>query len=327
MGKDSGNGQPHVTFDSIITCSKEMESCMERSRAAAGADIAILLLGESGTGKEMLARAIHAASRRREKPFVAVNCSALTETLLEAELFGYERGAALVESDHQGKFDQANGGTLFLDEVTDMSPTGQAKLLRALEFREYERVGGDKILTTDVRVVAATKRNPLSLVRAGRFREDLYYRLNEVAVEVPPLRRRKEDVPLLVDRFVRECSAEFRKEVKGVSRVVMSYLLKHDWPGNVRELRSVVKRGSAVAHHDEIWLEDLSLVVQVVDPEDRRSEEDEDLSLDAIERKHIERVLEMTKGNKKQACEILGISRPTLDRKIKAMDGRIVRSQ
>lgn len=327
MGKDSGNGQSQVTFDSIVTCNKEMESSIERARAAAGTDIAILLLGESGTGKEMLARAIHAASRRRERPFVAVNCSALTETLLEAELFGYEQGSVLAGSDHQGKFDQANGGTLFLDEVADISPTGQAKLLRALEFREFERVGGDQILTADVRIIAASRRNPLALVRAGRFREDLFYRLNEVAIEVPPLRRRKEDIPLLVDRFVRECAMEYRKEVKGVSRVVMSYLLKHDWPGNVRELRSVVKRGAAVAHHDEIWLEDLSLVVQVVDPEDRRAEEDEDLSLDAIERKHIKRVLELTKGNKKQACEILGISRPTLNRKIKSMDGERARQR
>jgi len=204
-----------------------------------------------------------------------------------------------------------------------MSPTAQAKLLRALEFREFERVGGDRILTSNVRVIAASRRTPQTLVRAGRFREDLYYRLNEVVIEVPPLRRRKEDVPLLVDRFIRECAGEFRKELRGVSRVVMSYLLKHDWPGNVRELRSVMKRGSAVAHHDEIWLEDLSLVVQVVDPEDRRSEEeDEDLSLDAVEKRHIDRVLEMTKGNKKQACEILGISRPTLDRKLKA-DGKV----
>ncbi|MBI5367105.1 MAG: sigma 54-interacting transcriptional regulator [Planctomycetes bacterium] len=314
-----------TTFDSIITQNEEMRAALKKASRAAASDVTILLLGESGTGKELVARAIHNASTRKDKAFIAVNCSALTETLLESELFGHERGSFTgAEAKRRGRFEMADSGTLFLDEIGDMAPSAQAKILRAIEYREFERIGGEDSVRVDVRVVAATNRPLPQMIENGEFREDLYFRLNEVRIEIPPLRRRKEDIAVLSEAFIKEFAAAFKRDVKGISHVAMAYLMKHDWPGNVRELRAQIKRAVTVAERDTLWLEDFSINVKVIDTELPLSDSD-DLSLATVERRHIERVLELTKGNKRQACVHLKIARPTLDRKLKEYGVKIQR--
>ncbi|MBI3271711.1 MAG: sigma 54-interacting transcriptional regulator [Planctomycetes bacterium] len=314
-----------VTFDSILTQNEEMKSALRKAARAADSDVTILLLGESGTGKELVARAIHHASNRRSKGFIAVNCSALTETLLESELFGHERGSFTgADAKRRGRFEMADEGTLFLDEIGDMSTSAQAKILRAIEYREFERIGGEDTVRVNVRTVAATNRDLPQMIEAGEFREDLYFRLNEIRIELPPLRRRKEDIPLLAETFVKEFATSFKRDVKGISHVAMSYLMRHDWPGNIRELRAQIKRAVTVAERDVLWLEDFSLNVKLIDTELPLSVA-EDLSLATIERRHIERVLELTKGNKRQACAYLKIARPTLDRKLNDYGIKITR--
>ena len=224
----------------------------------APADTTVLVRGESGTGKELAARALHLNSPRRERPFVAINCAALTETLLESELFGHERGAftgALVQK--KGKLEVAEGGTLFLDEVGEMSPVLQAKLLRVLQEREFERVGGTRTIRADVRVVAATNRDLEEAVRAGGFRQDLYYRLNVVSFEMPPLRERREDIPLLASYFVAKYAARFKRKVTGISREARDCLTGYDWPGNVRELENAVERAVVLGSAESVLPEDL----------------------------------------------------------------------
>lgn len=306
-----------IRFGKIITRNPRMKECIRTAQVAARApNVTILLLGENGVGKDMMAEAIHQASPRRDGPYIAVNCSALSETLLESELFGHEKGAfTSADRRRKGKFELADKGTLFLDEIGDMSPVAQAKILRAVEHHVFERIGGEEPVHTNARIIAATNRNLAELVAQGRFREDLYYRLNEVCIEIPPLRERKEDIPLFVELFVEEFNKEFDKKVKGVSDVTMKYLIQHDWPGNVRELRSVIKRGMLVTKQDSLWLEDLSFQVElpVENVEDVGTR---DLSLRTAERNHIQKVLQITKGVKKQACQLLKISRSTLDKKI-----------
>jgi Nif-specific regulatory protein len=224
----------------------------------APADTTVLIRGESGTGKELAARALHTNSGRRERPFVAINCAALTETLLESELFGHERGAftgALAQK--KGKLEVADGGTLFLDEVGEMSPVLQAKLLRVLQEREFERVGGARTIRVDVRVVAATNRDLEEAVRSGGFRQDLYYRLNVVSFEMPPLRERREDVPLLASYFVAKYAAKFKRKVTGLSSEARDWLTRYDWPGNVRELENAVERAVVLGSTERLLPEDL----------------------------------------------------------------------
>jgi transcriptional regulator with PAS, ATPase and Fis domain len=305
------------TFSQILAKDPSMLDCLEKARQAAGSDVTILLLGENGTGKNLIAQAIHNASPRSAGPFVSVNCSAFAETLLESELFGHERGAFTgADRTRKGRFELADGGTLFLDEITEMSPAAQAKILRAVEYREFERVGGEKTLQTNVRIVASTNRDIQASVDSGSFRTDLYYRLNEVAIEVPPLRRRKGDIQLLVENFIKECDRKYKKKVKRVSPAALGHLMEHDWPGNVRELRAAIKRGVACSRGTEITLEDLAFKVHLI-PLDPAAVDEEELSLATVERRHIQRVLEMTEGRKKEACRLLGITRPTLDRKIR----------
>ncbi len=314
-----------TTFDRIVTRNEEMHECLQIAQTAAMADVTVLIFGENGTGKNLLAQAIHTASRRRSGPFIPVNCTALTETLLESELFGHVRGAfTSADRDRRGKFELADGGTLFLDEIGDMSASAQAKMLRAVEEKEFEPVGSEKTVHADVRIVAATNRDLPGLVKGGTFREDLYYRLNEVVLRVPPLRERREDIPELVRVFVEEGNRKFGKSVRGASNVTMDYLLRHEWPGNVRELRSLIHYGVLMTRRDVVWLEDLSWRIHLGRPPHDGAGAapgspggEDDLSLDSVDHRHVERVLTITTGNKKRACELLGISRPTLNRMLR----------
>ncbi|MCL4729265.1 MAG: sigma 54-interacting transcriptional regulator, partial [Planctomycetes bacterium] len=223
-----------VTFDALVCVSEAFREVLRLAAGAAGKDVAILLLGETGTGKNLIAQAIHNASRRARRPFVSVNCSAIPDTLLESELFGSEKGA-YTSSDklRKGKFELADGGTLFLDEIGDMSPVAQAKVLRAFEYKQFERVGGEATLHADVRIIAATNCPIERLLADGRFREDLFYRLNEFTIEVPPLRRRREEIEPLARRFVGECNEKFGTRIKTIEPAAMQRLREHAWPGNV----------------------------------------------------------------------------------------------
>jgi len=304
-----------VTFESLVCNSEVFAEALRLAASAAGKDVAILLLGETGTGKNLIAQAIHNASRRRDKPFVSVNCSAIPDSLLEAELFGSEKGAyTSADKLRRGKFELADGGTLFLDEIGDMTPVAQAKVLRAFEYKQFERVGGEQTLHTDVRIIAATNRPLDQLLADGRFREDLFYRMNEFTVEVPPLRNRKPEIEPLAARFIRECNERFGTHIKGIEPAAMKKMQAHSWPGNVRELRAVIKRASVAAPADQIRADDLRLAVGPT-PTDQISPNG-DLSIAAMEARHIEQVLKKTSWNKKETSSLLGISRPTLDRKI-----------
>lgn len=304
-----------VTFDSLVCVSPTFQEALRLAAGAASKDVAILLLGETGTGKNLIAQAIHNASKRAQRPFVSVNCSAIPDTLLESELFGSEKGA-YTSSDklRKGKFELADGGTLFLDEIGDMSSVAQAKVLRAFEYKQFERVGGEETLHADVRIIAATNRPIDKLLADGRFREDLFYRLNEFTIEVPPLRKRREEIEPLALRFISECNEKFGTRIKAIEPAAMQRMREHTWPGNVRELRAVIKRASVAAPADALRAADLRLTPAAT-PSDE-SPTNGDTSLAGVEAKHIERVLNQTGWNKKESSSKLGISRPTLDRKI-----------
>jgi transcriptional regulator with PAS, ATPase and Fis domain len=307
-----------ITFDSLIFKSAVMRECLRLAASAAARDVAVLLLGETGTGKNLIAQSVHNASPRARGPFVSVNCSAIPDSLLEAELFGAEKGA-YTSSDklRRGKFELADKGTLFLDEIGDMSHQSQAKILRAFEYKEFERVGGEATLHADVRIIAATNRPLEELLQTGKFRTDLFYRLNEFTIHVPPLRARKEEIKPMVERFIVECNERFGTKIKTIEAEGISKLEGHNWPGNVRELRAVIKRGCVSAQGDIIRARDLLITTGgdtgKISPGATLAG---DLSLAALEKKHIEQVLAQTQWNKKESSNLLGISRPTLDRKI-----------
>jgi DNA-binding NtrC family response regulator len=300
-------------FRDLVSKSPAMQRVLELAQVAARSNSTILILGESGTGKEVVARAIHAESGRGGGPFVAVSCAALTETLLESELFGHEKGAFTgAIARRKGKFEIANGGTLFLDEVGDISPKLQLDLLRALEDRKFHRVGGSETIEVDVRVIAATNRDLRKAVADGSFREDLYYRLDVIQVRLPPLRERKEDVPMLVEEFLERLGAELQRVLR-VSPDTMATLLAHDWPGNVRELRNVLERGAVVAQGDTIRPEDLGLAGSGSPSAVAAALS----SLDEVEKRYIAEVLSRCSGNVSQSARVLGIDRVTLYNKIK----------
>lgn len=299
----------------LIGKSEPMRKVYELIDKIAGLNVTILITGESGTGKELAARAIHEKSTRRDGPFVPVNCVAIPNGLLESELFGHEEGAFTGATRRKkGKFELANKGTLFLDEIGDMNIQAQSKLLRIIEEGEFEQVGGEKTIEVDNRIIAATNRDLLKNVREGTFRDDLYYRLNEVRINMPPLREREDDIPLLIDYFIDIFNRDFDKKVKGISDTALNYLLKHDWPGNVRELRNVIKRAVALMETDTIWLEHLPVEIKIHTEEVMIS--NQQLSLDEVEAKHINTILKNTDWNKSKAARILNISRHRLDRKI-----------
>jgi DNA-binding NtrC family response regulator len=270
----------------------------------------VLITGESGTGKELVARAIHAASPRRFNPLVVIHCGALTETLLESELFGHEKGAFTgAQYRKKGKFEIAEGGTVFLDEIGDISLKTQTDLLRVLQEREITRVGGNQPIRVDFRCIAATNKNLVKLIEEGKFRPDLYYRLNVFHIELPSLRERRDDIPLLVDHFVKKFALAMGKRVTRVSAGAMALLQQHDWPGNVRELENAVERAMVVAQPPELRESDFTLKLQKADAEGRTLEE--------IEKVHILRVLHECGGNQTRAAHVLDIDRVTLYNKLK----------
>ncbi len=276
----------------------------------------VLIRGESGTGKELVARAIHYNSVNREEPFVAVNCTALAEGVLESELFGHVRGAFTgAVRDTRGKFEIAQRGTLFLDEIGDISPNLQAKLLRVVENREFSRVGGERIQRTEARIIGATNRNLEELVRRGQFREDLYYRLKVVEIKLPPLRERRDDIPELVAHLLEKVNRQLHTNVRKVPESVMKMLVTYDWKGNVRELENSLTRAVTLSHGDVLLLEHLPL--SRPDAPGAGLPTDEMTSLKEMERRYIGHVLKQTRWNKSRASDVLGITRPTLDKKIK----------
>jgi DNA-binding NtrC family response regulator len=300
-------------FHDVVSKSTAMQKVFALARVAAPSPSTVLILGESGTGKEVLARAIHEESPRHGAPFVAISCAALTETLLESELFGHERGAFTGATQRRkGKFEAAHGGTLFLDEIGDVSPKLQMDLLRVLEERKVHRVGGNEAIAVDVRIVAATNRDLRKAAAEGHFREDLFYRLNVIAIRLPPLRERKEDIPLLVEKFLETLSAELGKPLEKVSQEALAALMAHPWPGNVRELRNVIERGAVVAQGEVVQLSDLAL-----EPAFAAAANGDPVSLEELEKRHIGEVLAHAQGNVTRSARILGIDRVTLYSKIR----------
>jgi DNA-binding NtrC family response regulator len=297
-------------FHNIVGDAPELQAVYEVVKRAAPTRATVLILGESGTGKELIAQALHEESPRRDHPFIKVSCAALSETLLESELFGHEKGAFTgAIGRREGRFELADGGTLFLDEIGDISPALQIKLLRVLQEKEFERVGGVSTLKVDVRLVAATNRDLASEVKNGKFREDLYYRLNVVAVTLPPLRQRKGDIPALVSHFVEKYCKAYGKEIRGLAPGTLNALLAHDWPGNVRELENVVERAVVLAKGLEMTADDLPPTLRGPRPRERTPGAlIPGATLYEIEREAILRTLEMVGGSTSRAAEILGIS-------------------
>jgi len=297
-------------FENMIGEAPSLQSIFETISRAAPTKATVLVLGESGTGKELIAQALHEASPRRDEPFIKVNCSALSETLLESELFGHERGSFTgAVGRKEGRFELADRGTLFLDEIGELSPAIQVKLLRALQSREFERVGGTQTLKVDVRLVAATNRDLEAAVKAGRFREDLYYRLNVVAVTLPPLRERKSDIPALVSHFVEKFAKAYDKPVTGLAPGTLQALLHHDWPGNVRELENVIERAVVLSQATNLTADDLPPSLRGPRPAERTGGAlIPGATLREIEREAILRTLELVEGSTARASELLGIS-------------------
>ncbi len=294
----------------LIGQSEAMRRVREQIETVAPVDTTVLIVGESGTGKELVARAIHRLSPRRYNPMVVVHCGALTETLIESELFGHEKGAFTgAQYRKKGKFEAAHGGTIFLDEIADISLKTQTDLLRVLQEREIVRVGGTQPIKVDFRVIAATNRDLAELVKEGRFRSDLYYRLNVFTIHLPPLRERHGDVPLLAQYFLEKYSRQMNRKFTGFDRAAMEVLVSHNWPGNVRELENIIERAVVVGREPLIRASDLAI--------NRPVEASDDLTLEAVERRHIIRVLEDFGWNQTQAAKALGIDRVTLYHKIR----------
>ena len=311
----------HFDRQNIIGRSTAMVKLLETVAQVAPSEATVLITGDSGTGKELIAGAIHFNSPRKDGSFVKVNCAAITETLLESELFGHEKGAFTgAHRLKEGRFRQADGGSLFLDEVSEMSLGMQVKLLRALQEREITRVGGEEVIKVDVRVIAATNKDLIQEIESERFREDLYYRLNVVTLNVPLLRERKEDIPLLAQHFLSTFAEKNRKQIKGFTPQAMDQLLKYDWPGNVRELMNAVER-AVVLSRSEYLEQDLPLVIKDVLLDEKKSPSryavPADLPLEDVEKTTILKTLESTDGNKSEAARRLGITRKTLHKKLK----------
>ena len=306
--------------DGIISIDPAMEEVLNTIARAAPNRATVLVHGESGTGKELVARAIHAASPRIDKPFVAVNCAALNENLIESELFGHEKGAYTgADQQRQGRFEQADGGTLFIDEVAEVPTEVQVKLLRVLQERTVERVGGNAPQQVDVRLISATHQDLVALVSEGRFREDLFYRLNVVSVQVPPLRERRQDIPLLIDHFLQRYSAENDKQIGELSKEAMDLMMRHPYPGNVRELQNMIERAVVMTRGKVISKIDLPNGVN--DAEAESAEEDDSTSLPdqvaALERRAIEQALLSVDGVQSRAAQLLGITERNLRYKLK----------
>ena len=299
-------------FEDIIGRSEPMQEVFEMIKAVTDTNATVLVTGETGTGKELVARAIHSNSSQRYGPFVATSCGALPETLLESELFGYERGAFTgADRTKKGRFELANGGTLFLDEVGDISMKTQIKLLRVLQEKSFRRLGGTDSIEVDVRLISATNRDLVAAIEEGSFRSDLYYRLNVVSIHLPPLRERKDDIPLLAAHFMNKYNVEFNKKFDRVARKAMDFMIDYHWPGNVRELENVIERAIVIDQGPEVRVRHLPFCNVEMVPTD------EPQSLQEVERLHIEKMLDRNNWNIARTARLLNIDRTTLHKKVK----------
>ncbi len=304
----------------VVGQSAPLNRALETARKAAASKSTVLLLGESGTGKEIFARAIHNWSDRKDKPFIAINCVGLSRELLESELFGHEKGAFTGALNlKKGKMELGHGGTIFLDEVGDISTELQTKLLRFLQEREFERVGGTKSINVDVRIIAATNRDLDSLIQQGRFREDLYYRLNVVLITLPPLRERREDIPILANYFLRRFAIETKKSFTGMTQETLEKLIAYDWPGNVRELANVIESAVVLGQGPMLTAGDLPAKSFSVAPARVREAFSYHQAIESYRRDLILKVLAQTHGSRAAAAQVLGIQRTYLSRLIKTL--------
>ena len=301
----------------IVGKSKAMKEVFKTIGIVSESKTTVLIEGESGTGKELIARAIHVHTDPR-KPFISINCSAVVETLLESELFGHEKGSFTGASyQKQGKFELADSGTLFLDEIGDMSLNMQVKLLRVIQEREFERVGGKARIRTEARIMAATNKHLRELVERGDFREDLFYRLNVIHISVPPLRDRREDIPLLVDHLLLKLNRELNKKIGRIQMRALRLLIELDWPGNIRQLENTLRRALVHTHGDILSEESIEDALRDIPKAVSQSSSSPIKSLDDMEKEHILNALKIAGGKRGRVCELLGISRPTLQRKIR----------
>jgi Nif-specific regulatory protein len=312
-------------FENIIGDSEKMHQIFETIEKVADTDSTILILGESGTGKELIAKAIHYNSYRREGPFIPVNCAAIPSELLESELFGHEKGAFTnAIRTRIGRFELANGGTVFLDEIGDMSPNLQSKLLRVLQERQFERIGGVKTVKIDIRIIAATHQDLKVAVEQGKFRQDLYYRLNVIPIRVPPLRERKSDIPLLVHHFLNHFNRSKKRKIQGIHNEALNRLMEYHWPGNVRELENIIERIVILTNNDSITVQDLPEKIQNLSQDEQVplfEIPEEGISLDnalnEFEKRLILQALNKTGWIKNKAAQLLNLNRTTLIEKIK----------
>jgi two-component system response regulator PilR (NtrC family) len=308
------------SFCGMIGINREMIKIFATIKKVSDTPANILVLGESGTGKELVARAIHENSSRAKMPFLAINSGGIPENLLESELFGYMKGSFTgAYADRQGYFEMARGGTIFLDEIGELSPSLQVKLLRVIQERTFRRIGGAEDIKVNVRIISATNKNLQEKVKKGEFREDLYYRLNVIPVFLPPLRERREDIPLLINSFIEKYSKMFGKEIRNISSYAMELLMNYDFPGNIRELQNIIERGVAMESSNIILPENLTFVDPKYDIDIADSGIDLNEELDKIERTLIEKALQKTKGSKKKAAELLKITFDSLRHRIEKL--------
>jgi two-component system response regulator PilR (NtrC family) len=315
LDKSAGN-----SFCGMIGTNREMIKIFSTIKKVSDTPANILILGESGTGKELVARAIHENSSRSKMPFLAINSGGIPENLLESELFGYMKGSFTgAYADRQGYFEMARGGTIFLDEIGELSTSLQVKLLRVIQERTFRRIGGAEDIKVDVRIISATNKNLQEKVKKGEFREDLYYRLNVIPIFIPPLRERREDIPLLINNFTEKYSKMFGKEIRNISSYAMELLMNYDFPGNIRELQNIIERGVAMESSNIILPESLTFVVSKYDIDIADSGVDLNEELDKIEKTLIEKALQKTKGSKKKAAELLKITFDSLRHRIEKL--------
>jgi len=315
-GNEEKNQDARVVCPAIIGNSPALKTMLETIQTVSHSRATVLIQGERGTGKELVAHAIHDLGTTRNQPFVAVHCAALSESLLESELFGHEKGAFTGAMQlKKGRFEMSDEGTLFMDEISEINPSIQAKLLRVLQFKEFERVGGTKTIRVNTRVITATNANLAQEVAKGKFREDLFDRLNVVVIKVPPLRSRKEDIPLLVESFIKEFNEANAKSVSMVTDGAMKLLMDYDWPGNVRQLKNTIERAIIFATTDTLDTADIKSSLKTAPA----THEDPGLSVKENEAELIRKALDESNGNVTRAAELLDVSRRTLHRKMKKL--------
>lgn len=320
------NQYVNLQIDELTSKSKKMLHCLHRASKVARTDIPVLICGETGTGKTLLAQALHNSSLRRKSEFISFNASALSETLLESHLFGHEKGAFTgAVSQVRGKFELADEGTLFLDEVADMSLGAQAKILRAIEYGEFTRLGSEKILQSDARIISATHKDLFQLSEEGKFREDLLHRMSGLTLYVPSLRERREDLPAIIANEVRRCAQSMNKDIHSLHPEAFDKLMAHRWPGNLRELHRVIQVAVLFTDEEALREEDVEFDHHVHSkgvssrPLTKSEPDEEDMSLDSAVLEHIAKVYEFTGNNKSKTAKLLGVSRSTLDRKLEEL--------